>query len=308
MKKNNFFKLEIVVLFIILFLAGIFLYKYRNNFKQLRIVNLPALLPILLFTSMIFITNGLINKYLFRIFKINLNFSEWFGLSVISTMSNFLLPVRGGIISNAVYLKKVHNFSYSKFATSLSTLYILAFWINSLFGLIALIIIKEVYAIFSWSIFLTFILIFISLTVIMLTSPKFSLTRNTYLNRIIEGINFWGELKKSKCEIIKILLLTILMIVLGCLIYYFEFSLLGEFVSPLKLTVLTIFSGFSLLLSVTPAGLGIKEAFALYAGSLLGLNVAEILAVSIVDRLINFSLSFIFGSYFSMILLKLKRR
>ena len=71
-------------------------------------------------------------KIVAKIFSIELNFDEWFGLSSINTMYNYLLPGKAGLAVRGVYLKKKYNFPYSHSASILAGTYLITLLITSI--------------------------------------------------------------------------------------------------------------------------------------------------------------------------------
>jgi len=299
--RKNIYK---ILIYIIVFIGSVyFLYKSKDEFSELRIQNHILILPLIILNILFFISNGLVTKIIIKIFDIHLSFKEWFGLSVTNTLGNYISPFRGGLISNALYLKKRYSFSYSSFISMLSGTYIIIFWINSLVGIISLILTNIFYDIYSSIILILFVISFILLSLIILIAPRFPTTRYTFINKFIQVINDWNIIRKKIDVLFKISAIALLNIIIMTFMSYIEFQLIGIKIDLIKLLVISLFSTFSIFLSITPANLGIREAFSIYSGQLLGIPVSQVLAISIIDRLINFSLSLIFGVYYSNILL-----
>ncbi len=299
--KRNIYK---ILIYIIVFIGSVyFLYKSKDEFSELRIQNYILILPLIILNILFFISNGLVTKIIIEIFNVRLSFKEWLGLSVTNTLGNYISPFRGGSISNALYLKKRYSFSYTSFISMLSGTYIIIFWINSLVGIISLILTNIFYDIYSSIILILFIFSFISLSFIIIIAPRFPATRHTFINKFIQVINDWNIIRKKVDVLFKISLIAVLNIIIMTLMSYIEFQLIGIKIGLLKLLVISLFSTFSIFLSITPANLGIREAFSIYSGQLLGIPISQVLAVSIIDRLINFLLSLILGVYYSNILL-----
>ncbi|MBN2016436.1 flippase-like domain-containing protein [Candidatus Dojkabacteria bacterium] len=298
-----------LVLFIII-LLGLVFYIYINysEFSKLTIKNPILLIPLSCSIILFLAINGLVNYYLLKIFNVKLAFKEWFGLSVINTMGNYLFPFRGGTISNAVYLKGKHQFPYSSFISILSATYILVFWVISIVGTISLLIIKFMYNVFSIPLTVVFIFSFIFLTVIIAFSPTIKETPYKTLNTFIKIINDWKGISSHKRTLLIVASITFVNILLTTFNTYLEFQILGKEVSFIKLVLLSVFSSFSLFISITPGNIGIREAFSAYSGNVVGLLPAEVITVSIIDRAVTFALSFILGLYFSYILTKRRKK
>jgi len=297
--RNNKNIYKVLIYLLIISGAGYFIYKYRENFSDISIQNYFLIIPLAVLTILFFTSNGIVTKIIIKAFKINLSFKEWFGLSTINTLGNYISPFRGGSISNALYLKKKYSFSYNSFISMLSGIYIIVFWINSLIGIIAIIFTNIFYDIFSLPILIIFSVSFIFLSIVILISPQIPLSKSKFINQFIKVINDWNIIRKKLDIVIKLSIIALLNIILMTAMSYFEFQLIGIEVKLLKLLVIALFSTFSIFLSITPASLGIREAFSIYSGQLLGIPVAQLLAISIIDRLINFILALFLGLYFS---------
>ena len=301
--KINKKVIKIFIYLLITFGVIIFINKFKEEFSNISIVKPIFLIPLSILVLIFFAVNGLVNKILLKEFKIYLTFKEWFGLSIINTIGNYIAPFRGGSISNALYLKKKYKFSYSSFLSLLSATYIIVFWVNSLLGIVSLIFVKVFYNNFSIIIFLFFLLIFLTLTTLILLSPKIKTSKYIYLNKFIDVINNWHTTRKNLKIIMIISFLAFLNNILIVSMSYLEFLILGEYIVISKLFVLSVFSSFSIFLSITPGNLGIREAFSVYSGQLLGIPIVKVVAISIIDRFINFILSFILSLYFTNTLL-----
>lgn len=136
MNKKRIFQILVLIILIVWF--AVYFYQNIDDFKQLKIINAVYFVPLCIFFILFLINNGLILKYFLESFKIKLEFKEWFGLSVITTMGNYLTPFRGGAVARAVYLKKIHQFSYSYFLSTLAGIYIVIFLVYSFIGLLAM--------------------------------------------------------------------------------------------------------------------------------------------------------------------------
>lgn len=301
-KKVNYLQ----IIFTIFILAGFvyFFYQNKEEVLALQIVQPLLIIPLILLIGIFFAVNGYVMKLLLLNFNVNLKFKEWFGLSVINTLVNYITPLRGGMLSNAIYLKKAHKFSYSDFLVQLSATYVIGFWINSLVGLISVGLISYMDGTFHLPIFLVFLGAFLSLTLVILLKPQIKETKSPFINRFITVINSWSKISGDKNLILKIGLLIVLNLFLIVGINWLEFAILGFNIEIYKLVLLSIFSSFSLLLSITPGSLGIKEIFSVYSGSLVAIPSVVVVTVSLLDRVVTFLLSLLLGGIFSSLLFK----
>ncbi len=299
MKKYSWF-IKLIVLTSLIVLALFYLINNIEEIQQISIVHPFYFAPIIILTVLFLISNGLISKLILERQGINLSFTEWFGLSVIGSMTNYLTPFRGGLLTNAVYLKKTHNYSYGKFISILGSTYVLIFMVNSLSGLLSLLWFYFNNGVFSISLFLVFLLLFLFCLFLLIFPLKLPKTHSiSYLQKVLNVINNLLYLRKSKRLLFQLICLSIINVIIVSLVNYFEFVMIGVELSIEKSIMLSVFSTYSLLLSITPGGLGVKESFMVYSGWVLSVPIASVAVISVVDRLITFVPTLLLGLFYS---------
>lgn len=298
-------KLFRIFVIILLMIGGLILfYRMSGDLGQIKIVNPIFLIYSSVFISLSILVNGWLTKALLAHFRIRLDFHEYFGLSVVNTLGNIMTPLRGGVMANAVFLKKVYNFRMSDFAAMISATYIVAFQLCSLIGLFSCYYVWKHYGVFNLFIFLLFFLSLLFLGFVTLFSPTFSQTKFRIINRFLAAINEWEKIRKNKTLIFQIAFYTFLNIILMVFAGYFEFAALGINVSIGKLIFLSVFSTYALFISVTPSNFGVREAFLVYSGLIIGIPTMQVIVVSLIDRLITFIIALFLGIPYSNHLLK----
>jgi uncharacterized membrane protein YbhN (UPF0104 family) len=273
----------------------------RRNFDQFAALQIerPGLIVVLL--ALIFfmiVVNGYMSALWYRIFGLRLTVSEWFGLSVVTTFGNFITPFRGGSVSTAVYLKQRYGFAYSSFVGILAALSIVVFWVNSLVCLVSLFFIYFTHGYFSQVSTLMFGAAFLTLTAVVLGAPTVKEPSSRWLARFARAINGWHEIRSHRRGIFATTALHVLNIGMLTLMTILEFKILGIDLDLSKALFLSIVPAFSLVVSVTPGNLGVREALAVFSGLVANVPVPEVLMVSVLDRVATFSISFILGSFY----------
>ena len=129
---------SIVVL--VLVLGGIVLYlsSQPELLAALRNVSLEAILWLVILRLLFLGTNGLFLRESAFSFRVRLMPREWFGLSVVTAMGNYIAPFSGGMIARAAYLKRRHSFPYAEFVALLASNYLVNFWVIGVVGIAAL--------------------------------------------------------------------------------------------------------------------------------------------------------------------------
>ena len=295
---------SIFVLLVIVALFAYYISKHIQDFKSLTLVNpalLIALIAIFLFTYYLI---SIVTKNLIYPLGVYLKNSEAFALSVVTGFYNVITPAHGGMAVRAVYLKKKHNFTYTSFLSSLAGMYVITFLIASLIGIISSLVIYFYSGVFSKIIFAIFLTIFFSLLITMLFSPKIPLSKNNFLNRFIQVINGWHLIKNNKRAIIIVSLVSILQTIIGAFMLSLQFRVFGINVNFIKCLFLTSIGSLSILISITPAGLGINEAVAVFSALTIGITPTQSLSVALLGRVIQMLVLFALGPIFSAILIK----
>jgi len=109
-------------------LAGIAVYLWLQRQELLSIrLEAPAYLLLCALGMLVNISaNGLVYLLVFRKLGARVSFAESFALTALSIAANLFLPLRGGAGLRAVYLKRVHDLRYTRFAASLIVFYVLS--------------------------------------------------------------------------------------------------------------------------------------------------------------------------------------
>jgi uncharacterized protein (TIRG00374 family) len=294
---------------ILILIVALFIYYIKNHvsdFRQIALINPGYLIPLVILGLIISYTNGLIIKYLVESFKIKLKFKEWFGLSIITSFYNTIMPFRGGLIAKAAYLKKKHSFPYTHFLSTLAGVYVINFLAASLLGLISLGILYLTKGIFNWIVFLIFLAFFLPLLFIVLFSPVFPETKNNFINKFIKVMNGWHTIRKNRKIVILASLVIIAQILLssvGAIIAYGIFGIKLAFISSLFLSSISV---LGIIISITPGALGIAEAISVFSALIIGITPVQSLSVAILGRVVSVITIFTLGPIFSYLLLKHK--
>ncbi len=304
MNKKKIFQILILVILISWFVG--YFYQNIDEFKQLKVVNAVYITPLFFLFTLLLINDGLISKYLLESFNIKLKFKEWFGLSVINTAGNYLTALRGGAVARAIYLKKIHQLSYSYFLSTLAGIYIIIFLVYSFIGLLTMAFLYYSLEIFNVLIFVVFLAVFLSLLGIVFFSPKIKKTKYSFINKFVNVINGWYLIKSNRKLLVFIgfiSLVNLAIMVSGLLL---EFKVFNIEIALSSVLFLTIVSTLSLFISITPGALGIREAIVVFTATVVNIPVSQMLAVSILDRVISLAVIFILGPIFSYILMNQK--
>lgn len=209
----------------------------------------------------------------------------------------------------ATYLKTRYQFDFTYFISSLAGNYIIIFNLSSLVILICIAIIGTTIGYYSVAVITLFISLFLLTSYALLFAPKTSrylpfAWLRAKVGVILEG---WTIIRRSRKNILILYLLSSTNLCILSVITYFEFLALnirsssGEPVSVLQCLILTTMGSMALLISITPASLGIREGILMLSSELVRISPPSILAAAILDRAVSFIALLIlanFGSYY----------
>jgi glycosyltransferase 2 family protein len=293
-----------------------FIYYFSNNREDFLLVlstPLEYILLIGLFYSLVFFLNGVFIKIILGSFGKVISAFESFYVSVISSLGNYFLPMRGGAVIRSVYLKKKFSFSYSHFVSTLYGYYIIVFLVNSFFALIALLFITLKYGTVSLPLYIFFgglFLFMLILSFVHFPTEKVKEGRvgliNKFLKILKEILNGWNIIVDNKGLLFSLVFITLLAFVLHIFLFYIEFMALGIETNFINVVLYNCLSGVSLLVSLTPGSLGIREGIFVITSDILGITSEQVMQLALLDRgvMVVVLVGLFVGFYFLNILLR----
>jgi uncharacterized protein (TIRG00374 family) len=142
--------------------------------------------------------------------------------------------------------------------------------------------------------FITLTLGMIFLIFIRIPFKKFYSKETGILAKIINFLekfmNSWDMIVKQGNLFFTLIALTLGNILLNSIVTYLEFLSIGIDIKILDVLLYTSLSSVSLLISLTPGSLGIREAVFLITSESIGINQEQILQLAVLDRSVLFVL------------------
>lgn len=286
---KKYIKVSITILF-----SFFFCFYFKNNSEDFyRVTRIPLyyLMIMITFVSLGLFLNGFFIKIILKNFDKKLTTLESFYVSIISSLGNYFLPMRGGAAIRSVYLKKKFDFSYSLFISTLYGNYIIVFLINSFLALISLLLIQFKFGLVSTVLYIFFIFLFV--TMMLLAFIKISIKdsdvhKNNFTNKIItiikNIIKGWNLIIENKKLMSSLILLTFGNFLISTILFLIEFETLGINSSLVNIVLYNCLSGVSLLVSLTPGSLGIREGLFFLTSNILKIDNKQIMQLALLDR------------------------
>ncbi len=242
--------------------------------------------------------NGYFLKIFARLFNIHLAVWEWFGLAFVTTMGNYLTPFSGGMLVRATYLKVRHAFPYAQFVSLLAASYLLTFWVAGVLGLVAAIQLDA--AASGASLLLTFFAVLVTAVTVIFFLPTFKLSGQwRVINIANEMLAGWGKIRTDFALLLRLGGINLAGMLLNGLAFWLAFQALAISVSFPKALLISLSAVFSVVLTITPGNLGIREAIIGLTGGLIGIEVGEGLIVALLIRASTLVSAFTLGPLFS---------
>jgi len=226
-----------------------------SQLKNLTLTQIGAASVAVFLTQLI---TGRKYKTLFSVLKIKLTPREWFGLPQVTAFLN-LLFFKSGTVTNAYFLKKHHEVSYSRFIAAMSVQKILDFFVAIFFGFMISLFIFSFFEI-DFYVVLVFCLMLAALLCFFFYPPiHIKKWKSHILNKIYKIIEASNEYKQNKPVMFKIILLQMIAIPILGIRYYIAFNILNNPVSIAECVIISVVVSVTGLVSIIPGNIGIRE-------------------------------------------------
>jgi uncharacterized membrane protein YbhN (UPF0104 family) len=229
---------------------------------------------------------------------------EWFGLAVGSNVSNIVIPVSGGVVARAGYLKARYGYPIPKFSALAAASYLIIFFVSGLTGLSIL----ALYSLRGLSIDITAVLVLAAMTlgpvlVLILPVEKLPLRASNRLLRWVRAaLDGWRIFRTNLGLLLQAAVVVFLLQVSQAVAIYFSLKGIAPnvpFMSALLIGVLVNLSNF---VRITPGALGVREAVAGLAAQLAGYTIADGFGAALLSRGAKWLISFTLGPVLLFIL------
>jgi len=291
-----------VALLVSLVAIAVFLFIHKEGWREIQRVSLANLVLLLMLQLGSLVVNGIFLKIFAAKFGLVLGFREWFGLSVVTTMGNYLTPFSGGLFARAAYLKRKYAFSYASFVSVMAANYLIVFFNCGLLGVwISALLARRIHSfrleipLFFGSVSCTAILLALMPNVKLKTSNRWSRA----LSKVWEG---WNIVRTDFLLLLKLSVLTLVNLVLAAASLFVAYRALELPIDFLSALLIGLFASLSILLRVTPGNLGIQEAVISLTSALLGAGLEEGFLGAMLVRAASLVVVFILGPVFSYLL------
>jgi uncharacterized membrane protein YbhN (UPF0104 family) len=285
--------------------VGIF--YFISNYDEIKKIFAVNAVSLILLSFLVLSTqalNGCRLKVLTDSLNMGLKPITCMGMAVVQSFMNYL-PFKGGMLANAVYLKKIHQLSYAHFISIMASSVLVSFVTIGIIGLVISALIAGNQGT-NWVLPGLFLILIVLPLLLLSMAARVESCDGLWgrLNGVLEG---WRAIRGQKGILMAIVVMDICSALIFSIRYYIAFrafSLNMPFVYCLIISPLSILATFA---SVTPAGLGIREVVVGYSSRALGIGLNHGIFAASLDRAVVMIWVFILGPVFSHILLMKKK-
>lgn len=295
-------RLSVTVLTIVV--SGVYLYVNRDSLGLLLEVRPRHLVIITALTFLTFVSSGVIFALLVRIVGVRLTAVETVGLSLVTSMGNYLGPLRPGAALKAVYLKSYRQLPYAHFMTVLSANAFLLLLMTGLSGLVVLSLIEPPDAVTGLLLFLVCLfLVAGSALPFVVRLPRVAGTGRltSVLRSALEG---FGIIGRAQGRLLLTCAVIVLQFLLSAVVYQYAYNAMGLSLSFASATAIGVFAAMSNFFTITPNNLAIQEAVVAYMITVAGFDFVTGAMGATLLRLVHVVLTFALAPLFMHLLMR----
>lgn len=269
--------LQIIILLVTLVFFGKYIHSHQEEFLKIRSLSIFEF--ILIFVGQIIAVFG--NILIIVVFGMFINrkipLVNAAKIGAYSSVVNFFGFLQGGFGVRGIYLKTQYNMSIKKYLGISMIQYVVLFALAGVFVLTGLMATG-----FTWPRYLLLVAMAVLLVIVVVLRllPRAVL----YLQKKLKS---YTELARLR-PIVALMVATLIYLSGGLLAFGVELSVVGATISAGSLLVYTGITQFTILIAITPGGLGIREAILLIAQSQMMLSTSDIIVASTIDRAVYF--------------------
>jgi len=261
--------------------AVYYIYSHRSDFTALRDVSLVELAGIYALSFIAIWIRGYFTLFLTAPFGARVSRVEAFFISLVTTVGNYALPMRGGVGLTALYLKRKHAIGYRDFAKISLARFSTIFLIDSLLGLLAVFVLWESEGVFNRPILIVLVIALVVSGLIHIAASVPLGDRWRFLTRWIGGSTDLLKTKGVTKVVVGIALLNSAVRVLWILGCFHAISISLSFYQALLLSSLI---PLSMVVTLTPGNLGITEGLLIYVSRIFGVGPSSAIMCALLMR------------------------
>lgn len=309
MKKKTMQSLLGTVVVVLFFSATIwYIFDHWSEFSKLTIAEPLYIIPAVLFMIINIYASGIVIDLAIEPHGIKLTKREAFGLASITRFSNQLSPSYVGATIRAAYIKRTHGVSYAKFSSSFIISNLLQFMIS---GLLTIATFLALMPSSNNNILLYFVALGVIVLIGLVYFPVGPMQRfimkqeqrggktGHLLERVSELLKGYVAVRSYPHLLPRTMAWMLVITFTFAINFFLLYNALGFHVSIISAFFIASLSGWSILIAITPGGLGIREGLMLFGAQIAGVPLSATLLVAVLLRILMFIGSGVLSAYFA---------
>ncbi len=288
---------SVLVVLAVVALSVWYVAGHTEQFSRIRDMDARSFLSLSVLCIVAILVSGLQMNAIVTIFGTRISAWEGFGLSAVNTMANFYVT-KVGLAAKAIYLKKQHNFDYMNYVSAMAGATVVSFIAQGAVGLGSYLALTRGVGL-RWEIATIFSgLMLGGFLPLLIPGMRISSSR-PFMNKVSRVFAGWDKVRTHHRALSMIAILNVAYALIGAARLLVSYRALGYDVEFLRCLVLAPLSTVTMIASVTPGAVGIRQALVGYGSNLLGVGMAEGVVASTIDHAVGTIWVFVFGLIFT---------
>lgn len=312
--------LVLMILAVTLAIGVHFVSTHPELWRLLEVSSTVDILGTAVTLFLVMVTNGVVLRELMAHSGLQLSVRAWLGITLVTSLLNIVSPIRGGVAVRAVYLKRVHGVPYGAFASALSATLAFNLAMSGALAAACLVALGVPGGSYGWVALGASLGLVVTLALaVWLTPPPDPepkpelgppdpnqpqaatsrapahgphwLARALRSRHVVQLADGWRKLSQDRVLLVKLLSWNFLGALLHAAAFVFAFNMAGFVGAWLVPVTSSAFARIGSLVAITPAGLGIFEAFGAVSGQIAGAEPAQALTGVLIVRLFSVALT-----------------
>ena len=264
-------------------LAVLYFVLHKEDFRLITTVSTWPIITVSMLKLIEMYFRGRELKIITDHYKLNLRFSQWFGLTRIMAFTNLFLPSFSGTSVKAVYLKKYYNFKFSSFIAATGIANIIRLMLFALSSIVLISISGK----YTLSLLIVSGIFFICTFTFLMLSHKIPIRLFAFMGKLSNIVNEWHDIRNDRNMIVKLITLNVFIYLIFSSEIYFSFRVFSIDPSVVSSGVISSFAIFSRVIKLIPANLGVKELIFSAISNVYGQGVNEGLHAAAFHRIVG---------------------
>jgi uncharacterized membrane protein YbhN (UPF0104 family) len=223
---------------------------------------------------------------------------ESIALTAANAMANYYLPVRGGMVVRAAYMKRVYRFPLARYGALTVSITGLTMIVAAAVGALGVALASARGDPIDPAVTLTFIGIAVAVVggvagaLVVASRVKARNRFGTVVQSFREGMRMWGS---ARHDLVVFLLWSIGLLASQGIRLWISFLAVGVTPDLPEMMIIQGFAAIAFVMALTPGNVGIKEGAVVFSASLLGVDPTLALLASLIDRAAAVVITFAVG-------------